>query len=268
LPWSEDFESFALCGTNSDCENEICALTNGFINETNGTVDDIDWRTDEDGTPSGDTGPDVDYNPGTTSGNYLYLEASGSCNGQTAYLISPCIDLGPATTPALKFAYHMDGDDMGTLAVDVFANGVWTNNLFNVSGDQGVNWIQGQVLLTSYTGQVINIRIRGTTGTGYQSDMAIDDIRVEDVTGIGEENLTLFMLYPNPVTHELNISSNTLSGPVEMLVYNSLGSIVLLKKQMHVNPSSKLDVSMLPAGMYVIRLVSNTGVYARSFLKK
>ncbi|MBL4669417.1 MAG: S8 family serine peptidase, partial [Flavobacteriales bacterium] len=71
IPWSEDFESFSLCGTLSDCELEICNLSNGFVNEANGSVDDIDWRTDQGGTASMFTGPgdgsdsgQPDFNPG------------------------------------------------------------------------------------------------------------------------------------------------------------------------------------------------------------
>ena len=78
-PYSDDFESYAACGTASDCGSEICPLGNGWSNNENGTVDNIDWRVDANGTPSNGTGPSVDHSTGTTSGNYLYLEASNGC---------------------------------------------------------------------------------------------------------------------------------------------------------------------------------------------
>ena len=162
IPWSEDFESFALCGTSSNCQSEICTLGNDFRNESNLSIDDIDWRTDEDGTPSFGTGPSVDFNPGTTSGNYIYLEASAGCNGMQANLISPCIDLSNITTAQLTFAYHMTGQDMGDLHLDIFMNGVWTDDIITpIIGDQGTSCNQQTVALTSYLGNVVNFRFRG-----------------------------------------------------------------------------------------------------------
>ncbi|MEM6347276.1 MAG: PKD domain-containing protein, partial [Bacteroidota bacterium] len=182
LPYTEDFELFDLCGTTPNCEQEICTLSGSWVNQTNGVDDDIDWLVDEGGTPSDDTGPDNDHNPGTAIGNYLYLEASNGCSFQEARLISPCMNLGGTTAPTLTFWYHMFGDDMGSLHVDLSADGsTWINDIIPaVSGNQGNNWIQGIADLSAYAGQSIQIRFRGITGNGFESDMAIDDILVLD----------------------------------------------------------------------------------------
>jgi len=183
LPFAENFESYNNCGTASDCQTEICALGNGWTNEANGSVDNVDWRVDNGGTPSVGTGPSVDHNPGSTQGKYLYLETSGGCNNQTAMLVSPCINLANATNPVASVWYHMFGGDMGSLHVDVFSNGVWTNDIMTpISGDQGDVWKEAQVSLAAFAGGSIKLRVRGVTGTGFESDMAIDDIGVFDVT--------------------------------------------------------------------------------------
>ncbi|MBW8049830.1 MAG: S8 family serine peptidase, partial [Cytophagales bacterium] len=183
LPWSEDFETFALCATTADCEITTCNLVNGWINDVNLVFDDIEWRTDDGGTFSSNTGPTIDHAPGTSTGNYLYLEASGSCNTRSAHLITPCIDLTAATLPELSFWYHMYGADMGELHVDILQGGTWSNDIMiPVSGDQGDSWKEAKVNLVPYTGQIINIRFRGITGSGYQSDMAIDDISIIEST--------------------------------------------------------------------------------------
>ncbi len=122
LPYTENFETFVNCSTTTNCEQIVCGLFNGWKNQANLDVDDIDWRTSQGSTPSADTGPDIDHNPGTAAGNYLYLEAS-TCFSKEALAISPCFDLNGATSPELQFWYHMYGADMGELHVDVLING-------------------------------------------------------------------------------------------------------------------------------------------------
>jgi len=151
-PWSENFETFTLCGTGSDCGATTCTMINGFTNVGNGVGDDIDWRTSQGTTPSSGTGPSTDYVPGTATGNYLYLEAS-ACFGQTAILVSPCIDLTNFPSAALLFGYHMSGADMGSLHVDVYSNGTWTNDIFVRTGNQSSAWQQATVSLAPYSGR-------------------------------------------------------------------------------------------------------------------
>lgn len=184
IPFIDDFEQFDLCGTTANCGGEICTLSGSWVNQSNGLEDDIDWRVNEGTTPSNGTGPNTDHNPGTIVGNYLYLEASNGCNNQEAYLVSPCMNLGNTTGPELSFWYHMLGSDMGTLHLDVSTDGAtWTNDVMPVIvGDQGNNWLQAIVDLSAYAGQSVQIRFRGITGNGFESDMAIDDVLVLDQT--------------------------------------------------------------------------------------
>lgn len=180
LPYVENFDSYTLCGTNNDCEATVCNFGGGWINETNLSQDDIDFRINTGGTPSANTGPDFDHTSG--SGNYAYTEAS-VCFDKKVTLVSPCIDLTTAVSPSLSFWYHMYGASMGELHVDIFANGVWVNDIIpSISGDQGNQWLQASTNLTSYIGGKINIRFRGTTGPDFTSDIAIDDINVYETS--------------------------------------------------------------------------------------
>jgi PKD repeat protein len=182
IPWAENFESFGLCSTSSDCEAITCNLANGFLNQTNIEIDDIDWRTNSGGTPSAGTGPAVDHTTNTSSGKYLYLEAT-ACFQKEAHLTTPCIDLTTAAVPVLSFWHHMNGSTMGSLHVDVLNNGIWTLDAMPpISGNQGNSWQQSTINLTAFAGNIINIRFRGKTGTGFESDIAIDDISILDLT--------------------------------------------------------------------------------------
>jgi PKD repeat protein len=179
IPVIEDFQSFTNCSVTTNCGATICNLSNGWINAANGTEDDIDWRTHNGATASAGTGPTVDHTLGTVAGKYIYLEASNACDNKVAILTSPCIDLTGAVNPQLTFWYHMWGTMMGSLSVDIMANGVWNNNVIPViSGNQGNQWHFGSVNLTPYIGQSIVVRFRGITGTGFESDIALDDINI------------------------------------------------------------------------------------------
>ena len=181
LPVSEDFESFSSCSTASDCGTTVCALGNGWVNLANGSEDDVDWRVDNGGTPSVDTGPSVDHAPGTSGGNYIYLETSGTCAAQEGVLLSPCVDLSGAVAPSLVYWYHLYGASMGELHLDLYDGTQWNDDIVPaVIGDQGDQWLQQVVDLTPWAGQTVVLRFRGITGSSWTSDMALDDINVYD----------------------------------------------------------------------------------------
>ncbi|WP_421751263.1 fibronectin type III domain-containing protein [Croceimicrobium sp.] len=180
-PYLENFDSQSSCGTSC---TSICTLTAGGW--TNSTTDDKDWAVDASGTSSSSTGPGGDHTTGT--GNYIYTEAS-SCYSKVADLISPVFDFTSLTNPSLEFYYHMYGQSMGSLEVFVSTDGgtTWTNALFSLSGQQHASssdpYLQAEVPLCAYAGQSsVTIRITGTTGTNFYSDMAIDDIKVYEAT--------------------------------------------------------------------------------------
>jgi len=135
---------------------------------------------------------------------YIYLEASNNCYFKDAHLMSPCIDLTNAYQPVLDFWYHMYGDNMGSLHVDVLIGTDWDLDIMPaISSNQGNLWKNNTIDLTPYLGEIINIRFRGTTGSGYQSDIALDDIAVIETSGAGFEEKYLdakIHVYPNPAS--------------------------------------------------------------------
>jgi hypothetical protein len=140
--------------------------------------DDIDWSSGEESTPSGSTGPS-----GASAGRvYLYTEASSpNYPGKVAKLDSIRLNL-EAAVPGLSFDYHMYGAKMGMLAVDVY-DGTWHLDVWSRTGQQHAGetngWTSAHVDLTAYAGKRdVVLRLRGTTGSGYTSDMAIDNIRL------------------------------------------------------------------------------------------
>lgn len=271
IPWTENFETFANCGTDSDCGATICNLTNGCVNETSGAADDIDWRVDLNGTPSQNTGPSIDFDPGINVGKYLYTEASGGCEGQVASLVTPCIDLTNATAAALSFGYNMYGVEMGELHVDIFANGVWTNDITAViSGNQGTNWQQRLEPLTPYLGSVVNFRFRGITGNGYRSDMAIDGISVTGTVGDQEitDAFSNVILYPNPAKHELNLTGLNGYDQVNIQVFNAVGQLVVEQNQLNGNALITMGIKDLTKGVYLVKVLAGGQIITKRFIKE
>lgn len=142
-------------------------------------TDDFDWTLGMT-TPTANTGPENgDHTTGT--GYFAYTEASNPNNpNKRADYLTPFIDISTLTNPSLTFWYNLYGANMGVLHVDVF-DGIWHDDQFVISGDQGDVWTYASVDLSTYSNPV-QVRFRGVTGTNYLSDMAIDDVRFDELT--------------------------------------------------------------------------------------
>lgn len=182
LPYAQNFDNFNTCSSAWGCASITCNLSQNWFNLPNlSGVDSIDWRTHSGGTGSGGTGPSGDHTSGT--GNYLYLEGSGNggsgCQNHTAQMYSPCIDLAGTNSPTVSYWYHAYGNAIGGLHMDVLANGVWHLDVASpIAGSQGNQWNQQQANLSAFTGETIILSFRGRTGSGWLSDLALDDINI------------------------------------------------------------------------------------------
>ncbi|MEL7340166.1 MAG: PKD domain-containing protein, partial [Bacteroidota bacterium] len=257
LPQIEDFENEALCGTANNCETEVCSLSGNWINLENQVEDAIDWRVDEGGTASNNTGPSVDHTVGTSDGNYLYLEASGGCTGETAILESACIELPPSGNPSLSFWYHMLGNDMGSLHVDLFDGAVWIEDFMPpIVGDQGNQWQEVIVPIDSFNGQSIQLRIRGITGNGWSSDIAIDDIRVFNFSSPPVTDFDATPLTTCPGV-EINFSDLSSSAPSAWAWSFSPNNVTYLSGT--TDSSQNPVVSFNTVGNYSVTLITSNG---------
>lgn len=140
---------------------------------------DIDWTRNSGGTPSSATGPSA----AQEGSFYIYTEASTNVTppgnpNKTAILESPCIDLN-IPNPTITFGYHMYGASMGTLELLVSTDTFTYTSIWSSTGNLGDTWNEASVDLSLYSNEIISLRFVGTTGTSWQSDIAIDDIRVE-----------------------------------------------------------------------------------------
>lgn len=161
----------------------------GIFEQLEGS-DDVDWTIKTGGTPSGNTGPD-----GAAQGDYyIYIEASGTNSpSKRAILQSACIDLSQQSKPILIFNYHMYGSGMGSLSVNAILDKNQTIELWSQAGNQGSQWREVQVDLSSIKSQIFKLEIIGTTGSSFRSDIALDAISFidSDIEQCDADNLNI-----------------------------------------------------------------------------
>ncbi|WP_282069250.1 fibronectin type III domain-containing protein [Olleya namhaensis] len=168
-------------------------FTEDFGNDTNyvpsgwtgTTFSDLDgnWDITTANGNSGGTGPNITWDG--NAGTHLEYEGSGNTTN-VASAITPAIDLSAAVDGAeLSFWMHAFGDNMGTLNIGVStsATGPFTSEYTWIGDYQSTAdeaWVPIGVNLDAYLGQVIYIEISYVgTGETFESDMSIDQIRVE-----------------------------------------------------------------------------------------
>ena len=175
--WSGPYSFSTLCGAISapylqDFNNSfpVCWLQD--------STDEFDWSLLSGATPSNQfgTGPTDDI---TGGGNYIYTEASDPRDqGDESVIYSDSIDISSLTNPELNFYYHMYGDDMGDLDIEIFDGSSYAN-IFTLSGDQGDQWYEQNLSINS-TSNVVIFRLKGAIGGDYSGDIAIDNFEVRE----------------------------------------------------------------------------------------
>jgi len=242
-PLDEDFESFDISNKDGWQANDLNG--NGF-----------NWIAQNGGTPSANTGPEVDNTTGTASGTFIYTEASYSNPGDVAEYISPCININ-SSNAQLEFAYHMFGANTGELHLDIETESGYTLDVIPAligqqQAAQTDTFLVQTVNLSSYYGQSIKIRFRAIRGVHWDGDIAIDDMRIyANLLSTSEKLLSDIELYPNPVTRDiLNIKSSLFYNDVAYEVANLVGQKVLEGTL----TENQINVNKLKSGTYFLIL--------------
>ncbi|XP_011882600.1 PREDICTED: MAM and LDL-receptor class A domain-containing protein 1-like isoform X2 [Vollenhovia emeryi] len=161
-PTKCDFESSDLCWWEQDPQH------------------DFDWKRHNFETPSLHigTGPTHDHTLGIgNDGHYLYIEASGRLENDTARIISPLYNSSLTESGCFSFWYHMYGATIGSLNIYFKQEDAAPRLIFTKSGEQGNQWFHGIANLPKANAS-FQITIEGVRGPNYLSDIAIDDVAI------------------------------------------------------------------------------------------
>eukprot|EP00668_Euglena_longa_P046477 GGOE01062162.1.p1 GENE.GGOE01062162.1~~GGOE01062162.1.p1 ORF type:complete len:647 (+),score=173.06 GGOE01062162.1:21-1961(+) len=214
----ETFDSWPLCDPNGcSMQSGPCAAQDGWVNPPD---DDFDWSVQSGPTATHllnrSTGPSEDHTLGTSSGHYVYGEASIPCGASTgsrrnvALLRSPVLSVGRGWYLKIQFWMHMWGQGLSDLHIDVSWDRGATFTLDVVpflSGNKGNEWIQYDYDISRLTfdspgneGAVVQFRfVTGNTSeVSFEGDVAIDDV-----------NITFSTMTPTPTSSTTLTPSST-----------------------------------------------------------
>lgn len=209
FPFIEDFETWGV-GTGSGTTGFAHRGTfptgnppNGenWIVAPNAVSPGFAWSVRNSPTATTNTGPDADNTPGTGT-KFVYAEASQGNPVAFTQLITPCIDLQAVGCGALEFYYHMYGQNIDLLRVDVDTGdnvSAYVNNVWRAQGEQQTSSTQpyrkAYVSLEQFAGKIVRIRFIGRKNTATaqdKNDIAIDDIKIFEPVAVDLETAQYF----------------------------------------------------------------------------
>ena len=134
-------------------------------------------------------------------------------------------------------------DTIGSIEQENFE---WTNREVNLSN-------------IGYDDSSIYIAFVLRTYDGYK--LYLDDIQVrtEDPVGIEEKNDVQISVYPNPTSNHLFITSEL---PIEKVQLFSMNGQLIVTET-----NSKLNISELDSGSYVLRVITERGIFSKRVSK-
>ncbi|MGJ8653723.1 MAG: M60 family peptidase N-terminal accessory domain-containing protein [Opitutaceae bacterium] len=145
------------------------------------TDDDYDWTHHTGGTETGAAGPD-----GASDGSYyLYAEGHHGQGSDKRASVYCAFDFSSTTAPEMTFDYHMYGNYIDYLAVDVYDGTSWTNDVWLRNGQQHTSsidpWSSATVDLSTYAGNGnVTLRFRTANTVWNAADPAIDNIHIDE----------------------------------------------------------------------------------------
>lgn len=271
---SKTLSNFIKVGTETDFFDENFESNTLLIEHSGWTVKDLsgrgyNWLLNKGQTITVNTGPSLSNSQINTSNTYIYAEASGAKYGDITELISPCINVEYQNSE-LEFAYHMFGEGIGELHVDIETDYGYVEDVIEpLYGSQQENqeddFLTKTINLSNYANQTINIHFRAVRGSNWEGDIALDNIFIKTITSsITDEPIKI---YPNPVKGDvIHIKA---FGVKELLttydISNLEGQIFISGTLSKTNQS--INVGNLSSGMYFLTVRNKQTTNTKKIIK-
>jgi hypothetical protein len=244
FPWNEDFEN-GIGG----CWSTIDANGDGYS-----------WMAtlnDNDLAGFGNNGSNSAY-------SNSYINGVGAVTPDN-WLVTPAITLPATGSYTLSWfagsapSYPEEHYAVYVATANTEAAFSATNALYEETLTSG-DWTEHNVSLANYAGQTVYVAFRHYNCSDAYI-LGIDDVTIAATTGIENvENAANVAIYPNPVRNMLTIEGNDVKN-VEVIDMN--GRVVLTNDR-----AGQLDMSTLAEGVYMVRVMSLSGVTAQKVVKK
>ncbi|XP_053243460.1 MAM and LDL-receptor class A domain-containing protein 1-like [Podarcis raffonei] len=155
--------------------NFSCSFDVDFCSWRQLPSDTFDWKRHKGPTPSTDTGPPYDHT--SRGGYFIYLQGNAVSPGDATHLASPtCTSRSPR---CLSFWYHMYGAAQAmALRVYVVFKGASPRLIWTRTGNKGNQWHRAEVSVSPR--EEMQIVLEGRRGEDFRSDVAVDDISMEE----------------------------------------------------------------------------------------
>lgn len=248
----EDFDTFKTASDKGWTATDV--TQNGYY-----------WMSNSGKTPSENTGPLSDSSSNTGLGTYIYAEATGAKPGDISEFVSPCITINYENSE-LEFAYHMFGNHVGELHVDIKTDDGYVNDVIPaLIGSQQQNQSDAfkikDIDLSSYVNQTIKVRFRAVRGDEWDGDIAIDNLFIKTIIiPISDKNV---IAYPNPVKNDLLYVKTNSKEPLNFQISNVTGTVFMTG--MLVN--QPINMSKLASGMYLLTITSQNSKVIKKIIK-
>lgn len=264
------FKNFIKVGTHTDNLDENFEGFN-LLDNHGWTSKDVSrhgyhWYSNLGDTQSTETGPSNYKNSERILNTYMYAEASGAQSDDVAEFISPCINVNYQNSE-LEFSYHMFGKNIGELHVDIKTDSGYINDVIDpLYGSQQKNqsddFITKTVDLSTYANETIKVRFRAIRGSGWQGDIAIDNILVKTIiTPISDDT---YKVYPNPVKGDILYVKNVDLETVSIYQISNMAGQPFLSGTL---TNNAINFSRLPSGIYLLTLSNGRKTVVKKIVK-
>ncbi|NTV83911.1 MAG: T9SS type A sorting domain-containing protein, partial [Bacteroidales bacterium] len=175
------------------------------------------------------------------------------------WMISPQISLGTNSSITMWVKSYTDDYGLEKYNVLVSTTDMNPGSFTSISGSTPmlapIVWTEVNFDLSAYDGQTVYVAIQCVSEDAFV--FMLDDISIDFILGTPDQAEEIeFSVYPNPVSDQLNITTDVEMTQVE--IFNQLGQRVY--SQVVKNTFFNLNTSEFNSGVYYIRITTENGI--------
>ena len=208
----------------------------------------------------------------TTKANHIYKTTNGWTSGTPSYTSIAAVVSGTANYQSVA---QTKAHFLGTDTIILVGDG---NAFFHYSYDGGASWSRVSIdAHAKYPSLYPTLKkashffnanefIVGLNNTGLYLNTSSAGILsgIREIVS-GSDQSESIVAYPNPANDKIYLMTN-ISGALDINIYDVTGREVV--SRIHHNPSDSIDVSGLPAGIYIVQAKDKRGNVSSSKLVK